>query len=57
MLAILGPYRQHQRPMAKSMLPAERFQTATTAAGLTIPPVSVELIGKYVADLRHLGLL
>jgi fatty acid CoA ligase FadD9 len=57
MLAILGPYRQHQRPMAKSMLPAERFQSAVAAAGLTIPPVSAGLISKYVADLRHLGLL
>lgn len=57
MLAILDPYRQPQRPTGKSMLPAERFQSATAAAGYTIPPVSADLIGKYVADLRHLKLL
>ena len=57
MLAILDPYRQPQRAMGKSMLPAERFQTATAAAGYVIPPVSADLIGKYVADLRHLKLL
>jgi fatty acid CoA ligase FadD9 len=57
MLAILGPYRQPQRPTNKSTLPAERFQSATVAAGYAIPAVSAELIGKYVADLRHLQLL
>ena len=57
MLAILDPYRQPQRPTNKSALPADRFQAATAAAGRAIPPVTAELIGKYVADLRHLELL
>ncbi|MCW1428623.1 carboxylic acid reductase [Novosphingobium sp. JCM 18896] len=57
MLAILDPYRQPQRATNKSMLPADRFQSATKAAGYEIPPVSSALIAKYVADLRHLKLL
>lgn len=57
MLAILEPYRQPQRPTNKSMLPADRFRAGCAAADFDIPPVSAELIGKYVADLRHLRLL
>ena len=57
MLAILGPYRQPQRAVTQSFLPAERFRTATEAAGFAIPQLSAELIKKYVADLRHLRLL
>jgi fatty acid CoA ligase FadD9 len=56
-LAIVGPYRHPQRAVAKSLLPAERFCTASTAAGFEIPHLSAELINKYVADLRRLELL
>jgi fatty acid CoA ligase FadD9 len=57
MLAILGPYKRPQRPVTKSLLPAERFHAASQAAGFDIPPLSAELVRKYVADLRHLGLI
>jgi fatty acid CoA ligase FadD9 len=57
MLAILDPYRHPQMAAATSRLPAAKFQSATSAAGMTIPPVSAELITKYVEDLRHLKLL
>jgi fatty acid CoA ligase FadD9 len=57
MLAILGPYRRPQTPVAKSRLPADRFCAASEAAGFDIPHLSAELINKYVADLRHLRLL
>jgi fatty acid CoA ligase FadD9 len=57
MLAILGPYRHPQRPVAKSLLPAEKFRATAKAAGFDIPHLSADLINKYVADLRHLHLL
>ncbi len=57
MLAILEPYRHPQRPVAKSLLPAERYRAACAAAGFNIPHLSAELINKYVADLHHLHLL
>jgi len=57
MLAILGPYRHPQTPVAKSRLSAEKFRAASQAAGFDIPHLSAELINKYVADLRHLRLL
>jgi fatty acid CoA ligase FadD9 len=56
-LTLLEPYRQPQRAVAKPMLPAERFRTAAEAAGFAIPPLSAAVINKYVADLRHLGML
>lgn len=54
MLAILEPYRHPQAAMTKSLLTAEKFRTAASAAGFEIPHLSSELIKKYVADLRHL---
>lgn len=57
MLAILGPYHQPQRPMTKSLLPADNFRSAVQEADMSIPPLSADLIGKYVAGLRHHGLL
>ncbi len=57
MLAILDPYRSPQMAAATSRLPAAKFQSAASTAGMTIPPVSAELITKYVEDLRHLKLL
>ncbi|HEX4376170.1 MAG TPA: carboxylic acid reductase [Steroidobacteraceae bacterium] len=57
MLAILGPYRQPQKAVTKSVLPAARFLSASKAAGFEMPPLSAALINKYVADLRHLKLV
>jgi fatty acid CoA ligase FadD9 len=57
MLALLAPYRHHQRPGTVSHLPVERFRAASQAAGFEIPHLSSALIAKYVADLRHLKLL
>ena len=57
MLAILGPYRKVQVVMGASSLPAARFRTGCGAAGLRIEGMSASLIRKYVADLRHLGLI
>ena len=57
MLAIMGPWRLPQGTGATSSLPAARFIAAANAAGVPIPQLSADLIGKYVADLRHLGLL
>ncbi|MCB2061360.1 MAG: thioester reductase domain-containing protein, partial [Novosphingobium sp.] len=57
MLAILGPYRHPQAAVTRSRLPAERFRSATKAAGFDIPPVSQGLINQYVVGLRHHGLL
>lgn len=57
MLAILGPYRHPQKPVAKSLLPAERFRAESEAAGFEIPHLSAELINQYVTGLRHHGLL
>ena len=54
LLALLGPFRSPQTPVAKSRLPAQRFCAALEAAGFDIPQLSAELINKYVADLRHL---
>jgi fatty acid CoA ligase FadD9 len=56
-LTLLGPYRQPQRAGIRSSMPAEKFQTASRAAGHEIPHLSAELIKKYVADLRHLQLV
>ncbi|MBU6266304.1 MAG: thioester reductase domain-containing protein [Sphingomonadales bacterium] len=56
-LAILGPYRQVQTSMGGGGVPAARWREGCAAAGLAVGPVSAELIGKYVADLRHLGWL
>jgi fatty acid CoA ligase FadD9 len=57
MLTILGPYRRPQHPGTKARLQSERFVAAAAAAGFDPPPLSPELIKKYVADLRHLRLL
>lgn len=57
MLAILEPYSHPQTPVAKALLPADRFRAASEAAGFGIPHLSAKLINKYVADLRYLQLL
>jgi fatty acid CoA ligase FadD9 len=56
-LALLEPYRRPQTPVAKPLLPAERFRAAAEGNGFVIPHLSAEVIKKYVADLRYLHLL
>jgi len=57
LLALLGPYRQPQMAGTKSMLKSDRFHAAAKASGFDIPLLSTALINKYVADLKHLGLI
>ncbi|MEV0079946.1 carboxylic acid reductase [Nocardia neocaledoniensis] len=61
LLPLLHAYRRPGRPVAGSALPAEGFRAAVRAAGVgaerDIPHLGPELIGKYVSDLKHLGLL
>jgi fatty acid CoA ligase FadD9 len=57
MLAILGPYRRPQSAATRSVLPAERFRQAAAAAGFEMESLSSALISKYLADLKHLGLV
>ncbi|MEC3919081.1 carboxylic acid reductase [Nocardia sp. CDC160] len=58
---LLHAYRHPGPPIAGSVLPAKRFQSAVQAAGLgpngDIPHLTKELIDKYVADLKVRGLL
>ena len=56
-LAILGPYRHYQKPVTKSLLPADNFSRGVQAAGLEIPHIDAALIQKYLSDLRGLKLL
>jgi fatty acid CoA ligase FadD9 len=57
MLAILGPYRQPQVAAVRSVLPGGRFGAGLKGAGIDVPPLSRNLIDKYLADLRQLQLL
>ena len=57
LLAILGPYKQPQRAVAKSLLSADKFQAASLAAGFAVPPLTQPVINKYLSDLRYLHLL
>jgi fatty acid CoA ligase FadD9 len=57
MLAISDPCRRPQRATNTSGLPAERSWSTLTAAGLSVPPVTAELINKVVTNLRHLALM
>lgn len=52
-LPLLHSYREPQEPLRGPILPADGFRTAIG----DIPHVSRSLIDKYVADLRHLGVL
>ncbi|WP_067722775.1 carboxylic acid reductase [Nocardia yamanashiensis] len=60
-LPLLHAYRRPAPPLPGAALPAEHFQAAVRTARIgptgTIPHLSRELIGKYVADLRLLDLL
>ncbi|WP_344415000.1 carboxylic acid reductase [Amycolatopsis minnesotensis] len=61
LLPLLHAFRQPDEPVRGSVIPAERFRAATRDAGIgpdkDIPHLSARLIGKYVDDLRGLGLL
>ncbi|SFP02899.1 fatty acid CoA ligase FadD9 [Amycolatopsis arida] len=61
MLPLLHAVRHPEEPVRGSAVPARRFSDAVRAAkigpGGDVPHLSAELVGKYVADLRRLGLL
>lgn len=57
LLAILDPWRQPQPAAARRLVPVERFQADGERAGHPIPRFPASLIHKYVADLKHVGLL
>jgi fatty acid CoA ligase FadD9 len=57
MLPILDPYRRPQSPGLGGHLPSDKFRAGVESAGLASRPISSALIGKYVADLKHLKLL
>ncbi len=56
-LAVLDVYREPMPAAAGSPVPGAQFQTAVEHSGRTIPHVTRELIGKYLADLDGLGVL
>jgi fatty acid CoA ligase FadD9 len=56
-LTILEPWRAPQAAVAESFVPIERFRAAANDAGRPIPHLAAALIHKYVADLRHLGMI
>lgn len=60
-LPLLDAYRKPERPVRGALAPAEVFHAAVRAAGVgaerDIPHLTPQLIGKYVADLEHLGLV
>ncbi|MBB5153650.1 carboxylic acid reductase [Saccharopolyspora phatthalungensis] len=61
MLPLLHAIQHPGQPVAGSMIPADRFRAAVREAKIgddrDIPHLSFELIRKYVADLKHVGLL
>jgi fatty acid CoA ligase FadD9 len=58
---LLHAYRRPEAPVRGSLAPAEVFQSAVRAAKIgvdeDIPHLSMDFIGKYVADLRLLKVL
>jgi len=57
LLQILAPYRHPQHPGMGEGVPCQRFASAAAAAGCPVPHLEAGLIHKYVADLRHVGLI
>lgn len=57
LLQIVEPYRRPQHPGMGEGVACQRFAAAASAAGYPPPPLGPEMIHKYVADLRHIGLL
>jgi fatty acid CoA ligase FadD9 len=60
-LPLLDAYRKPERPIRGAIAPAEEFRAAVRAAKVgaegDIPHITRSLIGKYVADLKRLGLV
>jgi fatty acid CoA ligase FadD9 len=56
-LTVLDVYREPMPAIAGSSVPGERFQTAVQGSGRAIPHLSQQLIDKYLADLKRLGVL
>jgi fatty acid CoA ligase FadD9 len=60
-LPLLGAYQKPEQPLLGAPAPTEVFRDAVRAAKIgadeDIPHLSALLIDKYVADLKHLGLL
>jgi fatty acid CoA ligase FadD9 len=61
LLPLMAAWREPLVARTTSALPAERFRAAVRAAGVgaerDIPHLTRALVEKYVADLRHLGLI
>lgn len=56
-LTVLDVYREPMPAVAGSPVPGAQLQTAVEHSGRTIPHVTQQLIGKYLADLNGLGVL
>lgn len=57
LLQIIGPYRHPQHPGMGEAVPCARFVQEAGATGYPVPQLGRALIDKYVADLKHVGLL
>ncbi|MCW1431083.1 carboxylic acid reductase [Novosphingobium sp. JCM 18896] len=57
LLQIIEPYRHPQHPGMGEGVPCQRFAGDAEAAGYPVAHLEAGLIHKYVADLRHVGLL
>jgi fatty acid CoA ligase FadD9 len=56
LLQIIDPYRHPQHPGMGEGVACQRFAGDAAAAGYSVPHLGAELIHKYVADLKHVGL-
>jgi fatty acid CoA ligase FadD9 len=57
LLQIVEPYRRPQHPGMGAGVSCERFSRGAEDAGFPVPRLGAPLIHKYVADLKHIGLL
>ena len=57
LLQIVQPYRHPQHPGMDEGIACQRFAASAEAAGCPVPQLGAALVRKYVADLKHLGLL
>ncbi|BBZ39514.1 carboxylic acid reductase [Mycobacterium conspicuum] len=56
-LTVLDVYRQPMAAVGGSPVPGARFQAAVEESGRAIPHLSEQMIGKYLTDLKALGVL
>jgi fatty acid CoA ligase FadD9 len=56
-VTVLDVYREPMPAIAGSLVPGAQFCTAVEASGRSIPHLSQQLIDKYLADLKRLGVL